>query len=237
MVATLGVLLAYERANIASAQRVPPEFLMEAVGIVLAGYFVYGGDFLLAAVSLALGASAGALISWRFGRWPIWSLAGVSYIGLAVGAVIWLRGLSPNGLELTIWLFGVVWATDIAALVVGQSFRGPKLAPRLSPNKTWSGLLGGLSAAAAVSAIFAAEGVTPAGAILASDIGCALLLGALVGLTAQGGDLLESAYKRHFNVKDSGSIIPGHGGVMDRLDGLAASALLVAIIVLQSHSN
>ena len=148
--------------------------------------------------------------------------AGLPYIVLPSAALLWLVAQPVVGPKTVLWLFAVVWATDIGGYLAGKSIGGPKLAPSISPNKTWAGFFGGTLLAAAAAAAF----VPFAG-------GAALKLagfGILVSLASQAGDLLESAVKRHFAVKDSGSIIPGHGGIFDRLDGLLAAAPVLACL-------
>ncbi len=110
---------------------------------------------------------------------------------------------------------------DIFAFFAGRAIGGPKLAPRISPGKTWSGLAGGMAAAAAASAVFSVWSAAPLSSLC--------FWGAATAVVAQAGDLLESAAKRRFGVKDSGTLIPGHGGILDRVDGLVAALLLVAI--------
>lgn len=147
---------------------------------------------------------------------------GVLYIGATMVATLWLRDLPEIGLGLTCFLFGSVWATDIGAYAAGKTIGGPKLAPRLSPNKTWAGLIGGMVSAAIAGFLIA----------LAFDAGLrfvAAAVAAVLAVIAQSGDLFESAVKRRAGVKDSGTLIPGHGGVLDRIDGLMAAAPLLAI--------
>jgi phosphatidate cytidylyltransferase len=150
--------------------------------------------------------------------------AGVLYIGLAGIALIELRHDTDAGMANVFFLFLVVWASDIGAYMAGRSFGGPKLAPSVSPNKTWSGAGGGLAAAILVG-IAVALPFTPGASPLA--IAVAALV---IGIAAQAGDLLESAIKRHFRVKDTSSLIPGHGGLLDRLDGVLAAAPVAAVI-------
>ena len=147
---------------------------------------------------------------------------GVPYICIPVTALLFLRGQPPYayGLLLAFWALGLVWATDIGAYFAGRSIGGPKLAPRISPSKTWSGLAGGVLAALML------------GFLLHRFAGLPIQLAAASGLlavAAQLGDLRESAMKRRAGVKDSGTMLPGHGGVLDRLDGVVAAAPLAAL--------
>ena len=149
---------------------------------------------------------------------------GVLYISIGIGSVIWLYEMA--GLELALWLLLVVWATDIGAYIVGSLVRGPKLAPKISPNKTWAGLLGGILFAAGVSQLFLVTILDVAGWQLLSSIAIA------VAIVAQLGDLLESSIKRKLKIKDSSKLIPGHGGMLDRLDGLLFAAPFMCIVVI-----
>ncbi len=155
-------------------------------------------------------------------RRPGWLVIGYIYIGLAVLAAFWLRHDAKTGLMTFLWLLAAVWATDIFAFFTGRTLGGPKLAPGISPGKTWSGLAGGVVAAAVVSVVFTAW-------MAASGLSLAFW-GALIAVVAQIGDLVESAMKRRFGHKDSGRLIPGHGGILDRVDGLLAALLFVAAI-------
>ena len=157
-------------------------------------------------------------------RW-LWLAAGAVYIAVPCIAIIWLRSDAAVGRQAIFWLFAVVWATDIGAYFAGRGIGGPKLAPRISPGKTWAGLLGGMVCAALVGAATA----------LLLDLSRAaplIVISALLALVAQAGDLLESMVKRRFGVKDSGHLIPGHGGVLDRLDGLLTAAPAIAALTL-----
>lgn len=146
---------------------------------------------------------------------------GVAYIGLAAIGLLFLRA-QPHGFALALWTLAVVWATDIGAYFAGRAIGGARLAPSISPRKTWAGLAGGVIAAAIVGAAIAA---------LAHLAGTALWLGGFLALLAQGGDLLESALKRRAGVKDSGVLLPGHGGLLDRIDGVLPVVILVAALV------
>lgn len=154
-------------------------------------------------------------------RRPGFIAFGLCYIALPAVSLSWLRAAPENGLLNLVWVLGVVWATDTAAYLTGRTIGGPKLAPAISPGKTWSGAIGGVIGAAIVGAGMAsAVGSEPWLAVLAS---------LPLSVVAQAGDLAESAVKRRFGVKDSGSIIPGHGGVFDRADALLAAAPAAAL--------
>lgn len=151
--------------------------------------------------------------------------AGVIYIGLASVALVWLRSDDIAGRSNVLFLITVVWASDVGAYAAGRLLGGPKLAPVISPGKTWSGAAGGLLAAAVV-------GGGVAHVLLPGQLGMAAIVAVLLGIASQGGDLLESAIKRRFKVKDSGWLIPGHGGLLDRLDGLLTAVPAAAVLAL-----
>lgn len=150
-----------------------------------------------------------------------WAFGGMIYVGLPSLSLIWLRDQPEHGRLIVFWLLLVVWATDTGAYAFGRVIGGPKLIPAISPNKTWAGLLGGmLCAAVAGYGVAQLEPQLPA-----------ILLGlfaALVAVVSQAGDFFESGAKRRFGVKDSGALIPGHGGALDRLDGVLFAAPFVA---------
>lgn len=172
------------------------------------------------------GALLAGLAAWAAGGPPLWTGLGVGYLGLPALALIWLRTVPEIGLGLLLWLLVVVWTTDTAAYFAGRSLGGPRLAPAISPGKTWSGLCGGMLGAALSGAL--AAWLLGSGRLLQ-----AAGLGALLAVISQLGDLTESAFKRLAGVKDSGTLIPGHGGVLDRVDGLlfAAPALALASLI------
>jgi phosphatidate cytidylyltransferase len=150
---------------------------------------------------------------------------GIPYVGVAGVALVWLRGDGAAGRASVLFLVLLVWASDVGAYAAGRLIGGPRLAPRVSPSKTWAGALGGLLAAALVGAVAAAL-------LGAASPGRAALVAGLLGIASQAGDLLESWVKRRFGVKDSGRLIPGHGGLLDRLDGLLAAAPAAALLSL-----
>ncbi len=182
----------------------------------------------LAALAL-IALIAGTLVvgALRFGERARLSALGVLYVGLPAVALVWLRSgdtiVTPYGLLAVLFVILSVISTDTLAYFTGRGVGGPKLWPSVSPNKTWSGLIGGVSGAAVVGAIFGM--LMPGGHPVQLAV-----TGLLLGLVAQGGDLAESALKRSFGVKDASGLIPGHGGFMDRMDGLVVAAVVAAII-------
>nr|WP_202130709.1 phosphatidate cytidylyltransferase [Methylobacterium sp. 2A] len=178
---------------------------------------------------LILGAAAGATVARTgWGRWR--ALIGVLGAGAIAAVPVALRDDPAIGLIGPAWMFAVVWSTDIAAYFAGRKIGGPKLMPRVSPNKTWSGAIGGLIGAVAAGTLVPVA-ADLAGMTLPSAASLPVVAGvsALASVLSQAGDLIESGLKRRYGVKDSGKIIPGHGGVMDRLDGFFAVAVLAAL--------
>lgn len=160
-------------------------------------------------------------VRFEAGFWPTLGLAYAGLLGVALSA---LRGDDAAGLYATLFLFAVVWATDILAYFVGRAVGGPRLAPSISPGKTWSGAVGGT-----VSALIAGLAVA---SYFGSPLGWAALavLILVLSVVSQIGDLFESSIKRRFGAKDSSQLIPGHGGVMDRVDGLATASFALFLI-------
>lgn len=152
-----------------------------------------------------------------------WFSLGIVYVAVPLLAFQWLRGLD-DGRSLIVWLLLVVWATDIGAFAVGRTVGGPKLWPAVSPNKTWAGSLGGLAAAGLASFAYVA-------AIGTGQFALGVLLAVAASIAAQLGDFFESFVKRRFHRKDTSGLIPGHGGLLDRVDGLVGGTLAVALII------
>ncbi len=219
LAALAGGLLAWEWTRLCSGQFGLPGVLLAGMAVLVA---ILGRASPLGALAVIAVALVAVPVADRAkARGTAWMIAGVLYIGLPCLALVWLR---EQGRETLFWLLFLVWATDIGAYAAGRSIGGPKLLPQVSPKKTWAGLLGGVLSAAVVGAV-TGYGVDDSPWILAG------LSGGLA-VVAQGGDLAESWVKRHFGVKDSSAIIPGHGGVLDRLDGLLVTAPVVALICL-----
>lgn len=153
---------------------------------------------------------------------PEWMAFGLPYMGGSGLALLSLRETPAEGMGLAFFLLATVWATDVGAFVAGRIIGGAKLAPTISPSKTWAGLVGGMVfsvlAGVAIAALFGAE-----------RLFVAALLAAILAAVAQGGDLFESYFKRRCGVKESGDLIPGHGGVLDRIDGLVTAAVFLAL--------
>jgi phosphatidate cytidylyltransferase len=185
-------------------------------------------DHGLALVILVVGAAA----VWFAGRRPSarWLTFGVLYVGLPGIALIWLRDRPEFGEITLFWLLAVVWASDTGAFLVGAALGGPKLAARISPNKTWSGALGGLVLATAAGALVSL--ITGAGSLPRVSA-----ISFVVAISAQVGDLVESWIKRRFGIKDVSGLIPGHGGLLDRVDGLLLAGAVTALIVVLGNGR
>jgi len=177
--------------------------------------------------AIVVGCVGGAIIM-LIGRGKlVWAGTGFAYASAALLASILVRKDLVNGFAALLFVLLVVWATDIGGYFAGRGLGGPKLWPRVSPKKTWAGALGGFAASLAVAAGFAACGI--------GKLVPLLLVSAVLSVVSQLGDLFESAVKRRFGVKDSSHLIPGHGGLMDRLDGFVAAILVAWIIGFLRH--
>jgi phosphatidate cytidylyltransferase len=204
---------------------------LTVVGAVQVGAIVPGATALLiTGICLAWGWIDASLVVLAFGlagvAWlspPLrrWTAGGFCYAAAAEMASVLIRLDRIWGFVALLLILLVVWGTDIGGYFAGRGIGGPKLWPRVSPGKTWAGAIGGFAVSLVVAAGFAAFGLGRTGPLL--------LLGSLLSIVSQFGDLFESAVKRRFGVKDSSHIIPGHGGLLDRLDGFVAAAVLAAI--------
>ena len=195
-------------------------FFVQAIAVTAAVALTTVGDAALAVAVIVTAAII--LIPLVFGRGARLSALGAFYVGLPSISLVWLRQDDPYGLVAVLLIFAVVWSSDVAAYVAGRTIGGPKLWPRVSPNKTWSGLLGGAAACVVAGAIFAQLTDTSSLRMMLLALG--------LGLVAQIGDLAESALKRLFGFKDASGLIPGHGGFMDRMDSIVAVAVAAAVI-------
>lgn len=234
-------LLAWEWAKMTEPGASKWMAVAVAAGIMIPGLTAYTNGISLALVLLVFGAMIAFLIAHLVRRSPIDAAYGVFYIGWPLVLMVWLR-VSDEGGRWIILLFAVTWAADICAYLFGSLLKGPKLWPRFSPNKTWSGFVGGLLGGTAAAVLIVT--VAAAGPILDEDLSfthVGLPLAALIGLAGalatMAGDLWESALKRRYGVKDSGDLIPGHGGLLDRVDGLMFAVVVVAAIKLAVDSG
>lgn len=177
--------------------------------------------FELAAIASLAACGLSALVAW-LGRGSISSMAfGAIYVSLPFAAFVWIREANPDGRLYLLAILAIVWATDIAAYFAGRGFGGPLLSPKDSPNKTWNGAIGAL-----VCACLAGAAVARAAG---GDFNHWLAASFVLSVVAQAGDLLESRFKRLYGVKDTSGLVPGHGGVLDRLDALMAASLVSAL--------
>jgi phosphatidate cytidylyltransferase len=200
-------------------------------GLIAGVVAAYANQLSLALVLLVFGAAAAGIYARSRGQEALDAAYGVLYLGWPAVLLIWLRdGDTAIGLSWTVFAFAVAWSSDVMAYLVGSLVGGLKLWPRFSPNKTWSGFIGGLAAGTAAGAIMA--GGFPVWFSFWPDMGLSAVWGALLGFTAavatMAGDLWESALKRRYGVKDAGNLIPGHGGLLDRVDGLMFAVVVVA---------
>jgi phosphatidate cytidylyltransferase len=220
LVAAVALLMSWEWARIVRGVRYDAAFGVHAAAVVGAIALTVAGFEALALTTIAVGAAV--IVPLQFGARAFASAMGVAYVGLPAIALAGLRCDEPFGEFAVLFVFIVVWLTDTCAYAAGRLIGGPKLWRRVSPNKTWSGLVGGVGAAVLGAVVFAL-------AIGAPPLFLATLALAL-GLVAQAGDLAESALKRGYGVKDASGLIPGHGGFMDRLDSVVAVSICAALV-------
>jgi phosphatidate cytidylyltransferase len=218
-------LVQWEWQKLVGGERLLARLGLGALTLIALSPFALHGAAKSALAALALG----ALVTGWFGgqtlQARLWAGAGVAYAGAIVASAAVLRASPAYGLAAILWLFAVVWGTDILAYLGGRLIGGRKLWPRVSPGKTWSGALVGAAAGAFAGALVGVL-AAPGGARFVP----LLILGLGASVVAQLGDLGESALKRRFGAKDSSHLIPGHGGLMDRLDGFVAAATFAAVV-------
>jgi phosphatidate cytidylyltransferase len=224
LAALAGAGMAWEWARLCRAERVGASGLL-LIGVVLAAISAATAGGFGPAVAMSL--AGAALVLWtgrreHGGDAPFLAL-GALWLALPCILFLWLAWPEPGGRRTVLWIFAVVWATDIGAYAFGRRLGGPPLAPHWSPKKTWAGLIGGAVCAAlagwATAAVLGLSSVLPL-----------VLISAGLAIVEQFGDLAESMAKRRFGVKDSSGLIPGHGGLLDRLDGLLAVVPVVALL-------
>lgn len=190
---------------------------------------LFGGHFWAGLAVVLLGMAVSVVLALRQEQNPVWQAAGVPYLAVPALSLVALSSL-PHGAQIVIGMMLIVWATDTGALVFGNLIGGPRLAPKLSPGKTWAGTIGGSICAALVYTLYI-------DLLLGHWALWAAPFAFVFSFAAHGGDLFESFVKRHFGLKDSGSAIPGHGGVLDRIDSTLAAAPALALLVMVGHLN
>ena len=221
-IAIVCVIMGVEWINIISKEAKLAQILLSSLLVLIAlashegfgaglGFYIFG---LLISIGLSL------LLGLQFSLLG----GGFAYIGAATLSIILLRSLD-NGIWLVLFVFWVVWATDVMAYVFGKTIGGAKLAPVISPNKTWAGLAGGIIGAAIIGAVMSFFIPNTSAIYL-------IVFGGILAVISQIGDLFESSLKRKYDVKDSGGILPGHGGMLDRLDGMLAVAITVFLLLI-----
>ncbi|MFM9850439.1 MAG: phosphatidate cytidylyltransferase [Hyphomicrobiaceae bacterium] len=220
LVLAVALIIAWEWGGIVRGASVDTIFVVSALAIVAAVLLTSSGTPGLALITLIVGAILAALLG--FGDRGHLSSLGVLYAGLPAISLIWLRSSQQWGFVAVLFVLLLVWATDTGAYAAGRAFGGPRLAPRWSPNKTWAGLIGGVACAMLVAAAVGYMAET-------GSIGRMVIGAGVLAVVAQAGDITESALKRQHGVKDASTLIPGHGGFMDRVDGLVFSATFAAV--------
>lgn len=218
-----GIVASWEWGRVVRGNEIDALLVLHAVIVVAAVLVSAAGYALPAAIALIVGSIV--LLVLRSRANGVLTGLGVAAVGLPAVGIVWLRGDSMLGMEAVLFLFGAVWATDVAAFAVGRTLGGPRLWPAVSPAKTWSGAIGGLAAGLLA-------GVVASYALGLPEPMWLALLGLGLALAAEIGDMSESALKRRFDRKDASNIIPGHGGLLDRVDGLLAASLLAAVVAM-----
>ena len=220
LVLAVALIIAWEWGGIVREASVDTIFVVSALAVCTAVVLTASGTPGLGLITLAVGAILAALLG--FGDRGHLSSLGVLYAGLPAISLIWLRSSPQWGFLAVLFVLVAVWATDTGAYAAGRAFGGPRLAPRWSPNKTWTGLVGGVVSAMLLAAVLGYVAET-------GSIGRMVVGAGVLAVVAQAGDIAESALKRQHGVKDASTLIPGHGGFMDRVDGLVFSATFAAV--------
>jgi phosphatidate cytidylyltransferase len=223
LVILVALLMSWEWARVVRGQNLDFALLVHAVAVVAACVAAVQGVAALGMVILMIGAVIVLLV--QAGHHGRLSCAGVLYVGFPAVSLLWMRTDEPYGFPAVLFILLVVWMTDTGAYFGGRLIGGAKLWPSVSPNKTWAGLISGIAAGAVTGALFAF--LLPNATILRLGLG-----GLILGLVSQMGDLAESALKRSHGVKDASALIPGHGGFLDRVDGVVFAACFAALLAL-----
>jgi phosphatidate cytidylyltransferase len=224
-----GAIVAWEWGRLVRGAGLDRLAIIEVATVAAIALSITLGRAELAALAFLIGAGAIALLSLSSAHLG-WSLAGLAYASGPAAALAFLRSDASLGAVAVLYLFAVAWTTDTASYAAGRLIGGPKLAPRISPRKTWSGFIVGALAPALVGCL---SGL----ALKDSSAWRLSLVSVALALACQAGDLLESAVKRHFGAKDMSQLIPGHGGLLDRIDGLLIAAVLASLIALRDPAS
>lgn len=233
LILLMALLMAWEWFALTGGKRRGVSFVVQCVALVLAVYFATEAEYLYSLSVLLLSIIFVLLFIYTrisVSDAPLWTAFGGLYSGLPAIAMIWFRQDTDFGIAAVLYLFFLAWTSDSAAYFGGKTIGGAKLWPSVSPNKTWAGFISGLAGCVILGCLFALfnQNFSLSGIILIS---------LLLGITVQAGDLAESAIKRYFGFKDTSSLIPGHGGVLDRVDGLVFAVLAAALIAFVVDSS
>ena len=227
------LLVLWEWIHLVAGPRHTLMFSASASALAVAALVEFRERPITAMLLIVLGAIASLIFAQRRDR--LWVTAGIGYAGALLLAPMFLRADPDYGLFALLLLFAVVWTTDVMAYFAGRAFGGPKLCPAISPKKTWSGAIGGTICATVLAVLLPRILGAVAPAEFAASVkfvhpGVLAIIGVMLSVLAQLGDLLESWIKRRFGAKDASHLIPGHGGVMDRLDGFWAAAVAAGLV-------
>jgi phosphatidate cytidylyltransferase len=228
LITVVGVAMAYEWTTIVHARNAT-QFVLHAAAALSGAILVPNVGIPIALLVILLLLLLQSYLARNEQAGP-WGYLGIPYVALPAVALMSLRADPQLGLAAMFWLFAVTWVSDIGAYFVGRMIGGPRLIPAISPNKTWAGAVGAVLVSTLVAAMLAR--------VLTGVVVMPALIGALLSIVAQAGDLFKSLLKRRHGLKDSGDLIPGHGGIIDRVDGLVAAAVAASLIgVMRSGSD
>ncbi|MEO1042313.1 MAG: phosphatidate cytidylyltransferase [Pseudomonadota bacterium] len=228
VIAAMTIFLLFEWTRMVDGAEFSRGFYVLSATAAVASYLAAGGEPLFALSVALVGGVIATALEWPKPNPQSWPGVGAAYLIVPAVAALWLRRDAPEGSFFTLLLFVSTWAADSSAYMVGKTVGGPKLAPKISPNKTWAGGVGAVIGGG-IAGLALALLLKPDWAVLAMQLGC------LLGAAAVAGDITESYFKRRYGIKDTGGAFPGHGGVLDRLDGFlfAVLALAIAVILMQ----
>ena len=225
LIAFLCIMLVFEWTRLVDRAEFSGGFYILSFTAIASVFLAASGEYAFAYAGACAGGIVSMLLERSAGRASLWAVLGVFYVIMPCIALVWIRSEPEHGRALVMFLFAAVWLTDIGAYLVGKALGGPLLAPKISPGKTWSGTVGGIALGTAGCLALGLAGIGD------GPVWRLGLLGLALGIATVVGDIAESALKRHFGVKDSGGYLPGHGGILDRLDGMIFATLALAIVL------